>query len=109
MQPGEGWASVGPEELAFRLRQQTDCGQPKAGRTSGLVALFGPEPVGWCAVEPRTEYARLLRNNRVPWQGRSEDKTDDSVWGLHLLRHAHGLPQAGHRVGARPRRGPLRQ
>jgi hypothetical protein len=28
MQPGESWASVGPDELAFRLRQQTDCGHP---------------------------------------------------------------------------------
>ena len=26
MSPGESWASVGAEELAFRLREQTDCG-----------------------------------------------------------------------------------
>jgi hypothetical protein len=31
MHPRESWASVGAEELAFRLREQTDCGHP--GRT----------------------------------------------------------------------------
>lgn len=24
----------------------------------------------------------LIRNNRVPWEGRSEDKADDSVWAV---------------------------
>ena len=47
-----------------------------AGRTSGLVAWRGGEPVGWCAVEPRNAYPGLLRVYRVPWAGRSEDKAD---------------------------------
>ena len=54
MRPTESWASVGAEELAFRLRKQTDCGHPGSGTTSGLVAYLDGEPVGWCAVEPRT-------------------------------------------------------
>ena len=82
MQPGESWASVGTEELAFRFRTQTDCGHPKSRATSGLVAYLEGEPVGWCAVEPRTAYARLLLRTRVPWEGRDEDKTDDSVWAV---------------------------
>jgi hypothetical protein len=61
----ESWASVGAEELAFRLRTQTDCGHPESGTTSGLVAYLDGEPVGWCAVEPRTAYPRLLRSTRV--------------------------------------------
>jgi GNAT superfamily N-acetyltransferase len=73
---------VGPDELAFRLRQQTDCGHPEADATSGLVAYLGAEPAGWCAVEPRNAYARLLRNNRVPWEGREEDKADAGVWAV---------------------------
>jgi hypothetical protein len=28
--------------------------------TSGLVAYLDGVPVGWCAVEPRTEYPRLV-------------------------------------------------
>src|SRR5215211_1626581 len=82
MAPGESWASVGAEELAFRLRQQTDCGHPESDTTTGLVAYLGGEPVGWCAVEPRSEYARLLRDTRVAWTGRDEDKQDDSVWAV---------------------------
>lgn len=75
------WRSVPVEERAFRLREQTDCGHPESKTTSGLVAYFGREPVGWCAVEPRTGYLRLLRT-RVPWTGRSEDKTDDGIWAV---------------------------
>ena len=82
MQPGEFWASVGREELAFRLRTQTECGHPESGTTSGLVAYLDGEPVGWCAVEPRSAYPRLLLKTRVPWDGRAEDKTDDSVWAV---------------------------
>ena len=44
MQPGESWASVGAEELAFRLRTQADCGHPESGTTSGLVAYLDGEP-----------------------------------------------------------------
>ena len=52
-----------------RLRKQTDCGHPESGTTSGLVAYLDGEPVGWCAVEPRTAYPRLLLKTRVPWDG----------------------------------------
>jgi GNAT superfamily N-acetyltransferase len=82
MQPKESWASVGAEELAFRFRTQTDCGHPGSAATTGLVAYLEGEPVGWCAVEPRTAYPRMLRNNRVPWVGRTEDKADDTVWAV---------------------------
>ena len=82
MQFRESWASVGAEELAFRLRSQTECGHPDSDTTSGLVAYLDDEPVGWCAVEPRPAYGGLVRNNRVPWEGRSEDKTDAGVWAV---------------------------
>jgi len=82
MLPGESWTSVGAEELAFRLRQQTDCGHPESDSTSGLVAYLDGEPVGWCAIASRSDHPRLLRNNRVPWEGRAEDKLDDSVWAV---------------------------
>jgi len=31
------------------LREQTDCGHPRSGTTSGLVAYTDGEPAGWCA------------------------------------------------------------
>ena len=75
------WRSVPLEERAARLREQTSCGDPEAETTSGLVAYLDGEPVGWCAIEPRTAYLRLLRT-RVPWADRTEDKTDDGVWSV---------------------------
>ena len=38
----------------------------------GWLPTSRDEPVGWHAVEPRTEYDGLLRVFRVPWDGRDE-------------------------------------
>ena len=93
--PKEAFRSFPVEERANRLRDQTNCGDPKARSTSGLVAYLGDEPVGWCAVEPRTAYAGLLRVYRVPWMGRDEDKTDDSVWAVTCVFTRVGFRRQG--------------
>ena len=90
--PRESFGNTPVEERAFRLRQQADCGHPRARRTSGLVAYLGEEPVGWCAVEPRPEYDGLVRVFRVPWDGRDEDRSDPTVWAVTCL-----LTRAGYR------------
>jgi GNAT superfamily N-acetyltransferase len=91
----ESFRSFPVEERAHRLRQQTDCGHPEADTTSGLVAYLEDEPVGWCAVEPRTAYEGLVRNNRVPWEGRTEDKTDDGVWAVTCVFTRAGFRKRG--------------
>jgi GNAT superfamily N-acetyltransferase len=91
----ESFGSFPTEERAERLREQTDCGHPDSDTTSGLVAYLGEEPVGWCAVEPRPEYGGLLRNNRVPWEGRTEDKTDRSVWAVTCFFTRAGFRKRG--------------
>ncbi len=95
MAPRESWASVGADELASRLREQSDCGRTDAPGTTGLVAYLDGEPVGWCAVEPRPAYQRLLRNSRVPWDGRDEDKADDSVWAVTCFVTRTGFRRRG--------------
>ncbi len=95
MHPGESWASVGVEDLAFRFRSDTDCGHPESGTTSGLVAYLDGEPVGWCAVEPRTAYPRLLLKTRVPWDGRAEDKNDEGVWAVTCFVSRAGFRRRG--------------
>jgi len=95
MQPRESWASVGREELAFRLRAQTGCGDPAARATTGLVAYLDGEPVGWCAVEPRPAYPRLLLRTRVPWEGRSEERTDEGVWAVTCFVTRTGFRRRG--------------
>jgi GNAT superfamily N-acetyltransferase len=88
------WRSVPVPERAERLREQTRCGHPKAGSTSGLIAYLDDEPVGWCAVEPRSAYIRLL-SARVPWDGRAEDKDDDSVWAVTCFVTRTGFRRRG--------------
>ena len=95
LQPRESFGSVPVEERAQRLREQTDCGHPKAKTTSGLVAYLDGEPVGWCAVEPRTAYEGLLRVYRVPWEGRDEDKTDASVGAVTCIFTRPGFRRRG--------------
>ena len=91
----ESFGSFPAEERASRLREQTDCDHPGSGTTSGLVAYLDGEPVGWCAVEPRSRFTGLVRNNRVPWDGRDEDKADDSVWAVTCIFTRRGFRKRG--------------
>ncbi len=95
LRPREAFARFPVEERAHRLRQQTACGDPESDATSGLVAYLDGEPVGWCAVEPRTAYEGLVRNARVPWEGRDEDKTDDGIWAVTCLFARAGFRKRG--------------
>jgi GNAT superfamily N-acetyltransferase len=90
--PGEAFSKFPRRERAERLREQTRCGDPGSPTTSGLVAYLDGEPAGWCAVEPRPAYFGLLRVYRVPWEGRNEDRADDSVWSVTCV-----LVRAGYR------------
>jgi GNAT superfamily N-acetyltransferase len=88
------WASGSVTKRAHRLREQTRCGQPRARTTSGLVAYLGGEPVGWCAVEPRTAYVRL-QNKPLVWARRTEEKTDDGVWAVTCFVTRAGFRRRG--------------
>jgi GNAT superfamily N-acetyltransferase len=88
------WRSVPVEERSERLRGQTGCGSPENRATTGLVAYLGGEPAGWCAVEPRTAYVRLLRM-RVPWADRTEDQNDDAVWAVTCFVTRTGFRRRG--------------
>jgi GNAT superfamily N-acetyltransferase len=88
------WASVPAAKRARRLREQTRCGQPAARTTSGLVAYLDGQPVGWCAVEPRTAYVRL-QNKPLVWAGRAEDKADARVWAVTCFVTRAGFRRRG--------------
>lgn len=93
--PGEAFKSYPVAERRRRLEEQTNCGKPRAKVTSGLVAYLDDEPVGWCAVEPRPAYFGLLRVFRVPWEGRNEDKADDSIWAVTCVFSRAGYRRKG--------------
>lgn len=93
----EVWhSSLSDDERRRQLREQTNCDDPSAESTTGLVAYLGAErePVGWVAVEPRTEYPRLPKVRTV-WSGRQEDKADDSVWAVTCLVTRKGYRKRG--------------
>ena len=95
LRPREAFRNFPVEERAERLRRQTGCGDPAAGSTSGLVAYLAGEPVGWCAVEPRPAYESLVRNARVPWEGREEDRGDAGVWAITCFVTRVGFRRRG--------------
>jgi GNAT superfamily N-acetyltransferase len=117
------WEQATDEQRRARLRDQANCDDPAATSTTGLVAyLSGPPalhapgdnenenyqdpgqdpvqdpeatPVGWVAVEPRTEYPRLLGLPTV-WKGRpAEEKDDDSVWAVTCFVVRKGYRRRG--------------
>ncbi len=96
LHPGEAFARLTVEEWAARQHEQTRCGHPAEQATSGLVAYLGDEPVGWCAVEPRTAYHGLLRKTfRIHWEGRDEDRDDDTVWAVTCVFARAGYRKRG--------------
>jgi GNAT superfamily N-acetyltransferase len=95
LRPKEAFRKFPVAERARRLREQACSGHPGSETTAGLVAYLDGEPVGWCAVEPRPAYTGLVRNNRVPWEGRSEDKSDDSVWAVTCVVVRAGFRRRG--------------
>jgi GNAT superfamily N-acetyltransferase len=88
------WTDVPVALRMERLREETHCGFPSAPRTSGLVAYLDSEPVGWCAIEPRTAYPRLPPR-RVAWEARGEDKDDDGVWAVTCFVTRAGFRRRG--------------
>ncbi len=95
LRPREAFRKFPVQERARRLREQTRCGDPDAPATSGLVAYVDGEPAGWCAVEPRPAFGSLVRNARVPWEGRDEDKADATVWAVTCLFTRVGFRRGG--------------
>lgn len=91
LQPRQTFAQEPVEERQHRLREQTECGDPASGSTSGLVAHLGDIAVGWCSVEPRPSFPGL-RHSPVPWADRDEDRSDEFVWVVSCV-----LARAGYR------------
>lgn len=95
LHPGEAFRKFPAEERADRLRAQTHAGEPDSSETSGLVAYLDGEPVGWCAVEPRPAFHGMVRNQKVPWEGRDEDRADESVWAVTCFVTRRGYRRRG--------------
>ncbi|HKS03363.1 MAG TPA: GNAT family N-acetyltransferase, partial [Arthrobacter sp.] len=56
--PGASFAATQPADRKAQLKNKFDGGGP----APGVLAHRGGSPVGWCAVEPRQCYPRILRS-----------------------------------------------
>ncbi|MCM3618326.1 GNAT family N-acetyltransferase [Sutcliffiella horikoshii] len=92
--PNPRWRETDDDERAFLLKLQTNCGNSASTTTSGLIAFWEGEPVGWCALEPRNVYIKL-RTSRVIWAERNEDKNDDKVWAVTCFIVRNGFRKRG--------------
>jgi GNAT superfamily N-acetyltransferase len=90
----EEWRAMPIEQRASLLQAQTNCGNPDATSTTGLIAYLDAEPVGWCAVEPRPVFVQRL-GKRVVWSGRDEDPADEGVWAVTCFVTRTGFRRRG--------------
>ena len=58
----------------------------------GLLAYLDDEPVGWCSVAPRSDYAYL---RQTTWKGRTEDKGDPGIWAVTCFVTRAGFRRQG--------------
>jgi GNAT superfamily N-acetyltransferase len=84
---GAEFDAASPGELRDALcAQHADAAAAAGGSRApasvdpGVVAYLGDEPVGWCAVEPRTSYTRLLRSQVLRGSDEPADAAD--VWAV---------------------------
>lgn len=101
--PNAEWGVVSDEERAHRLREQTDCGYPESGTTSGLVAYADGEPAGWCALDPRTAVDFARRQGARAVAGYPLTTTGRVVtWGEMHVGSRNAFVKAGFREVSRP-------
>jgi GNAT superfamily N-acetyltransferase len=63
-----------------------------ANEPAGLLAYRDDEPVGWCAVGPRTRYSRMLR---APMLKHRDPAEDADVWLLTCFFVRRGARRSG--------------
>jgi len=83
-----GWYAQHSEDVEGRrelLRDQVSEGH-------GLLAYSDGEPVGWCSLAPRSDYAFL---RQTTWKGRDEDRADPSVWAVTCFVTRAGFRHRG--------------
>lgn len=75
---GAEWNDAEPAHLRGLLTEQL--GAPGAG--PGLLAYDGDTPVGWCAVEPRSNLPRAAHSPVISGGTEHPDFGDESVWAI---------------------------
>jgi GNAT superfamily N-acetyltransferase len=90
----EAWKRADVPAFERALCEQVT--EPGHGPGPGMLAYLDDEPVGWCAVEPRTSYSRILRSDIV--KSSREPLESDDVWAVTCFVVRVGYRRRG--VGA---------
>jgi GNAT superfamily N-acetyltransferase len=83
-----GWYDQHSDDVQGRrelLREQVIEGH-------GLLAYLDGEPVGWCSLGPRRDYAYL---RQTTWKGRNEDKDAPGIWSVTCFVTRAGFRHQG--------------
>ncbi|MBT2594705.1 GNAT family N-acetyltransferase [Arthrobacter sp. ISL-72] len=93
---GAEWKDSTPGDRKNQLREKFDDGAP----APGVLAFRGGQPVGWCAVEPRDCYPRILRSQVVKAAGPAVlgppgDGFGEPVWSVSCFVVAPGHRRSG--------------
>ncbi|MFE4227153.1 GNAT family N-acetyltransferase [Arthrobacter sp. NPDC056886] len=89
---GSEWSASTPKERKSQLRDKFDAGQP----APGVLAFRDGNAVGWCAVEPRGCYPRILRSKvltSAPDVVRDPD--GNQVWSVSCFVVSAGQRRTG--------------
>ena len=92
--PGASFAATPPADRKAQLKDKFDGGGP----APGVLAYRGGSAVGWCAVEPRGCYPRILRSQVFKAAGAAvtDDATGaESVWSVSCFVVAPGHRRSG--------------
>ena len=93
---GAEWNGSGPGDRKNQLREKFDAGTP----APGVLAFRDGQPVGWCAVEPRGCYPRILRSQVLKAAGPAAssqpgDGPAAPVWSVSCFVVAPGHRRSG--------------
>ncbi|UKA52713.1 GNAT family N-acetyltransferase [Arthrobacter sp. FW305-BF8] len=90
--PGGSFAATPPAGRKAQLKDRFDGGGP----APGVLAYRGGSAVGWCAVEPRGCYPRILRSQVFKAAGAAaNDDGGGSVWSVSCFVVAPGHRRSG--------------
>ncbi|WP_314195465.1 GNAT family N-acetyltransferase [uncultured Arthrobacter sp.] len=92
--PGAGFAATPPADRKAQLKDKFD----GVGPAPGVLAYRGGSAVGWCAVEPRGCYPRILRSQVFKAAGTAVTEDDSgagNVWSVSCFVVAPGHRRSG--------------
>ncbi|WP_018773392.1 GNAT family N-acetyltransferase [Arthrobacter sp. 131MFCol6.1] len=89
---GPQWSASTPDERKNQLREKFGGGQPEPG----VLAFRDGNPVGWCAVEPRGCYPRILRSKVLASApDAAKDPGGHQVWSVSCFVVSPGHRRTG--------------